>query len=146
MPPPGPVSPSTHAPPIAHVNATVVVVVGATVVVVVGATVVVVVGATVVVVVGATVVVVVGATVVVVVGAHGSVTWGANAKPPNNTSGATTTDIRPADARTQRVTIKPATNKNTPATTTRVEPPVSGKRHTSTANISTPITEKYTVI
>ena len=55
MPPPGPVSPTAHEPPVAHVNATVVVVVGATVVVV---------GATVVVV-GATVVVV-GATVVVV--------------------------------------------------------------------------------
>ena len=45
MPPPGPVSPTAHEPPVAHVNATVVVVVGATVVVV-GATVVVV-GATV---------------------------------------------------------------------------------------------------
>jgi hypothetical protein len=57
VPPPGPVSPTAHEPPIAHVNAIVVVVV------VVGASVVVV-GATVVVV-GATVVVV-GATVVVV--------------------------------------------------------------------------------
>ena len=83
--------------------------------------------------------VVVGATVVVdttvVVGPQGSVTDGANTKPPSNTNGVTTTDIRPAEARTQRVTITPATNKNKPATTTNVEPPVAGKRHTSTANI-----------
>jgi hypothetical protein len=93
-----------------------------------------------VVVVGETVVVVVEATVVVVVttvvgDTHGSVIDGANTKPPSSTSGAATTDIRPAEARTQRVTITPATNKNTPATTTNVEPPVTGKRHTSTANI-----------
>ena len=34
MPPPGPVSPTSHEPPVAHVNATVVVVVDASVVVV----------------------------------------------------------------------------------------------------------------
>jgi hypothetical protein len=84
--------------------------------------------------------VVVGATVVasatvVVEGEHGSVTDGANTKPPSNTNGATTTDIRPAEARTQRVTITPAINMNKPAATTNVEPPVAGKRHTSTANI-----------
>jgi hypothetical protein len=57
----------------------------------------------------------------------------ANSKPPSNTKGATTTDNRPADCRTQRATITPATNKNTPAIKTNVEPPVSGKSHTSTA-------------
>jgi hypothetical protein len=118
----------------------VVVVVAATVVVVVAATVVVVVAATVVVVVAATVVVGVARVVVVaatvVVGAHGSVADGTNTKPPNNTNGATTTDIRPAEARTQRVTITPAINKNKPATTTNIELPVSGNRHTSTANIT----------
>ena len=89
----------------------------------------------VVVVVGATVVVVVvGATVVVVVvGAtvvgdtHGSVPVGGKTKPPNNSNGANTTDIRPADARTQRFTITPAINMNKPATNTNVEPPVAGK-------------------
>jgi hypothetical protein len=85
MPPPGPVSPTAHEPPVAHVNATVVDVDTATIVVVVVATVVVVVATG----------VVVGATVVV--GEHGSVTDGANTKPPSNTKGATTTDIRPAD-------------------------------------------------
>ena len=55
---------------------------------------------------------------------------------PSNTKGATTTDIRPAEARTQRVTITPAINMNRPAATTKVEPPVTGKRHTSTANIT----------
>ena len=99
-----------------------------------------VVGATVVVVVVAAIVVTVGAIVVtvgaiVVAGEHGSVTDGANTKPPSNTKGATTTDIRPAEARTQRVTITPAINMNKPAATTKVEPPVAGKRHTSTANI-----------
>ena len=97
--------------------------------VVVGATVVVVV-----VVVVAAIVVTVGA--IVVAGEHGSVTDGANTKPPSNTKGATTTDIRPAEARTQRVTITPAINMNKPAATTKVEPPVTGKRHTSTANIT----------
>ena len=128
MPPPGPGSPTAHEPPIAHVNA---------IVVVDAATIVVVVVAGVVVVVATGVVIVVVATgVVVVAGAHGSITDGAKTKPPNNTNGATTTDIRPAEARTQRVTIKPAINKNKPATTTKIEPPVSGKRHTSTANIT----------
>jgi hypothetical protein len=80
---------------------------------------------------GASVVVV----VVVVAGAHGSTTAGPTAKTLNKTSGAATTDSRPAERRTQRVTTTPATNKNKPATNTKVEPPVSGKRHTSTANI-----------
>jgi hypothetical protein len=64
---------------------------------------------------------------VVVAGEHGSVNDGTNAKPPNNTNDATTTDNRPAEVRTHRVTITPAINKNKPATTTNVELPTSGK-------------------
>jgi hypothetical protein len=64
---------------------------------------------------------------VVVAGEHGSVNNGTNAKPPNNTNDATTTDNRPAEVRTHRVTITPAINKNKPATTTNVELPTSGK-------------------
>jgi hypothetical protein len=64
---------------------------------------------------------------VVVAGEHGSVNNGTNAKPPNNANDATTTDNRPAEVRTHRVTITPAINKNKPATTTNVEPPTSGK-------------------
>jgi hypothetical protein len=63
---------------------------------------------------------------------------GAKAKPPRNTKGAATTDSRPAEVRTQRATMTPATNKNTPAIKTNVDPPVSGKLHTSTANTTTP--------
>jgi hypothetical protein len=118
MPPPGPVSPTTHDPPVTHVNAIVVVVV---VVVVVEVVVV--------------VVVVVGGTIVVV-DEHGSVDEGMTTKPPSNTNGATTTDKRPAEVCTQRVTITPAINMNRPKITTRVDPPVSGSSHTSTGNIS----------
>jgi hypothetical protein len=57
---------------------------------------------------------------------------------PTQNHSATPTDNRPADCRTQRATITPATNKNTPAIKTNVEPPVSGKSHTSTANTTTP--------
>jgi hypothetical protein len=64
---------------------------------------------------------------VVVAGEHGSVNNGTNAKPPNNANDATTTDNRPAEVRTHRVTITPAINKNKPATTTNVELPTSGK-------------------
>jgi hypothetical protein len=64
---------------------------------------------------------------VVVAGEHGSVNNGTNAKPPNNTNDATTTDNRPVEVRTHRVTITPAINKNKPATTTNVELPTSGK-------------------
>jgi hypothetical protein len=64
---------------------------------------------------------------VVVAGEHGSVNNGTNAKPPNNTNDATTTDNRPVEVRTHRLTITPATNKNTPATTTNDELPTSGK-------------------
>jgi hypothetical protein len=76
---------------------------------------------------------------VVVAGEHGSVNDGTNAKPPNNTNDATTTDNRPAEVRTHRVTITPAINKNKPATTTNVELPTSGKKHTPTANTKFPI-------
>lgn len=72
-----------------------------------------------------TVVVTVGT--VVVAGEHGSVNDGTNAKPPNNTNEAITTDNRPVEARTHRLTITPAINKNTPATTTNDELPTSGK-------------------
>ena len=64
---------------------------------------------------------------VVVAGEHGSVNDGTNAKPPNNTNDATTTDNRPVEVRTHRLTITPAINKNTPATTTNDELPTSGK-------------------
>jgi len=64
---------------------------------------------------------------VVVAGEHGSVNNGTNAKPPNNTNDATTTDNRPVEVRTHRLTITPAINKNTPATTTNDELPTSGK-------------------
>jgi hypothetical protein len=64
---------------------------------------------------------------VVVAGEHGSVNNGTNAKPPNNANDATTTDNRPAEVRTHRVTITPEINKNKPATTTNVELPTSGK-------------------
>jgi len=64
---------------------------------------------------------------VVVAGEHGSVNNGTNAKPPNNTNDATTTDNRPVEVRTHRVTITPAINKNKPATTTNDELPTSGK-------------------
>ena len=63
----------------------------------------------------------------VVAGEHGSVNNGTNAKPPNNTNDATTTDNRPAEVRTHRVTITPAINKNKPATTPNDELPTSGK-------------------
>ena len=66
---------------------------------------------------------------------HGSVTAGAIAKPPNSATGATITDSRPADARTQRAAITPATSMNTPKITTTVEPPVVGNVQTS-ANIT----------
>ena len=65
--------------------------------------------------------------IVVDAGEHGSVNDGANTKPPNNTNDATTTDNRPAEVRTHRVTITPAINKNKPATTPNVELPTSGK-------------------
>jgi hypothetical protein len=113
-----------------------VVVVDGTVVVVADGTVVVVDGT--IVVVDGTIVVVDG-TIVVVGDAHGSMNEGAKAKPPRNTNGAATTDSRPAEVRTQRVTITPAINKNNPATTTNVELPVAGKRHTSTANTRSPV-------
>jgi hypothetical protein len=74
------------------------------------------------------------------------VTWGANAKPPNNTTGATIADSRPADCRTQRATSTPETKTNAPATKTIVDPPVSGKRHPSTPNIATPAVIKYTFL
>jgi hypothetical protein len=64
---------------------------------------------------------------VVVAGEHGSVNNGTNAKPPNNANDATTTDNRPAEVRTHRVTITPAINKNKPATTPNDELPTSGK-------------------
>jgi hypothetical protein len=64
---------------------------------------------------------------VVVAGEHGSVNNGTNAKPTNNANDATTTDNRPAEVRTHRVTITPEINKNKPATTTNVELPTSGK-------------------
>ena len=64
---------------------------------------------------------------VVVAGEHGSVNNGTNAKPPNNTNDATTTDNRPVEVRTHRLTITPAINKNKPATTTNDELPTSGK-------------------
>jgi hypothetical protein len=80
-----------------------------------------------VVVVDGTVVVVDRTIVVVGVDTHGSMNEGAKAKPPRNTNGAATTDSRPAEVRTQRVTITPAINKNTPATTTNDELPTSGK-------------------
>jgi hypothetical protein len=64
---------------------------------------------------------------VVVAGEHGSVNNGTNAKPPNNTNDATTTDNRPVEVRTHRLTITPAINKNIPATTTNDELPTSGK-------------------
>jgi uncharacterized protein with beta-barrel porin domain len=64
---------------------------------------------------------------VVVAGEHGSVNNGTNAKPPNNTNDATTTDNRPVEVRTHRVTITPAINKNKPATTPNDELPTSGK-------------------
>jgi uncharacterized protein with beta-barrel porin domain len=76
---------------------------------------------------------------VVVAGEHGSVNDGTNAKPPNNTNDATTTDNRPAEVRTHRVTITPAINKNKPATTPNDELPTSGKKHTPTANTKFPI-------
>jgi hypothetical protein len=63
---------------------------------------------------------------VVVAGEHGSVNNGTNAKPPN-TNDATTTDNRPVEVRTHRLTITPAINKNIPATTTNDELPTSGK-------------------
>jgi hypothetical protein len=66
---------------------------------------------------------------------HGSVTAGAIAKPPNSATGATITDSRPADARTQRAAITPATSMNTPKITTTVEQPVVGNVQTS-ANIT----------
>ena len=69
---------------------------------------------------------------------HGSMTDGENAKPPSSTNGATKADIRAVEARTQRVTITPAINKNKPATTTNDERPVAGSKHTSTANIRAP--------
>jgi hypothetical protein len=127
-----------HTPPFAHDNAIVVVVV---VVVVVAVDVVVDVdGIGDVIVDGIVAAVAVDTTVDVVatadVVAHGSLTEGANAKPPSNTSGATIADIRPAEARTQRVTTTPAMNKNRPATTTNVEPPVAGRLQTSTLNIA----------
>jgi hypothetical protein len=117
------------------VDGTVVVVADGTVVVVDG-TIVVVADGTVVVVDGT--IVVVDGTIVVVGDAHGSMNEGAKAKPPRNTKGAATTDSRPAEVRTQRATMTPATNKNTPAIKTNVDPPVSGKLHTSTANTTTP--------
>ena len=64
---------------------------------------------------------------VVDAGEHGSVNNGTNAKPPNNTNDATTTDNRPVEVRTHRVTITPAINKNKPATTPNDELPTSGK-------------------
>jgi hypothetical protein len=64
---------------------------------------------------------------VVDAGEHGSVNDGTNTKPPNNTNDATTTDNRPVEVRTHRLTITPAINKNTPAITTNVELPTSGK-------------------
>jgi hypothetical protein len=124
------------------VDGTVVVVADGTVVVVDGT--IVVVDGTIVVVADGTVVVVDGTivvvdgTIVVVGDAHGSMNEGAKAKPPRNTKGAATTDSRPAEVRTQRATMTPATNKNTPAIKTNVDPPVSGKLHTSTANTTTP--------
>jgi hypothetical protein len=65
--------------------------------------------------------------IVVDAGEHGSVNDGTNAKPPNNTNDATTTDNRPVEVRTHRLTITPAINKNTPATTKNDELPTSGK-------------------
>ena len=65
--------------------------------------------------------------IVVDAGEHGSVNDGTNAKPPNNTNDATTTDNRPVEVRTHRLTITPAINKNTPATTPNDELPTSGK-------------------
>ena len=112
----------------------VVVVVGATVDVVVGATVVV--GADVVVV--ATLVVVfgevVGALVVVVVSTH-ELGAAAAVSPPNIKNGATTIDNRPDDRRTQRVMKTPTTSVKRPITMRSVDKPVSGKLHTSIANI-----------
>ena len=61
---------------------------------------------------------------------------GTKKSPPNSAKGTMVTDSRPADDRTQRVTKTPAMNKNKPATTTKVEPPVAGNEHTSTANIT----------
>ena len=134
MPPPGPGLPTTHAPPVAQVKAIVVVVVVVDVVVVAATVVVVVVAATVVVD-GATVVVA-DATVVVADGAHGSSICGTKTKPPNSTNGATTTDIRLTDERTQRATITPATNKDKPTKTKPVVLPVAGNEQTPTANIT----------
>ncbi len=99
-----------------------------------------------VVVVDGTVVVVDRTIVVVGVDTHGSMNEDAKAKPPRNTNGAATIDNRPAEVRPQRVTITPATNKNTPAIKTNVEPPVSGKSHTSTAimiNVLTNMKRQY---
>ena len=132
MPPPGPGLPTTHAPPVAQVKAIVVVVVVVDVVVV--AATVVVDGATVVV--ADATVVVADATVVVADGAHGSSICGTKTKPPNSTNGATTTDIRLTDERTQRATITPATNKDKPTKTKPVVPPVAGNEQTPTANIT----------
>ena len=125
MPPPGPGLPTTHAPPVAQVKAIVVVVVVVDVVVV----------AATVVVDGATVVVA-DATVVVADGTHGSSICGTKTKPPNSTNGATTTDIRLTDERTQRAAITPATNKDKPTKTKPVVPPVAGNEQTPTANIT----------
>jgi len=77
--------------------------------------------------------------IVVDAGEHGSVNDGANTKPPNNTNDATTTDNRPVEVRTHRLTITPAINKNTPATTTNDELPTSGKKHTPTAITKFPV-------
>ena len=127
MPPPGPGLPTTHAPPVAQVKAIVVVVVVVVVDVVVVAATVVVDGAT---------VVVADATVVVADGTHGSSICGTKTKPPNSTNGATTTDIRLTDERTQRAAITPATNKDKPTKTKPVVPPVAGNEQTPTANIT----------
>jgi hypothetical protein len=82
-------------------------------------------------------------TVVVIGGdTHGSMTEGVKAKPPSNTSGATTIDSRPDDSRTHLATITPNTNKKRPATKTKAEPPVVGRRHTSSADTTTPIKQK----
>ena len=124
----------------------VVVVVVVEVVVVVGATVVVgadvVVGVDVVVV--ATLVVVfgevVGALVVVFAAVMVSVHelgTAAVVSPPNNNNGATTIDNRVDERRTQRAIHTPDAMVNKPITMRSVDKPVSGKLHTSTANIGT---------
>jgi hypothetical protein len=76
---------------------------------------------------------------VVVAGEQVSVNNGTSAKPPNITNVDTTTENRPFEVRTHRLTITPAINKNTPATTTNDELPTSGKKHTPTAITKFPV-------